>query len=93
MVSIYSLRQVYTFLYTIINGNVVASFTHKKEKFEILWSNKNFFLQTYATLNPHPPPLNAIIRIWLDSVPSSFVRRYYVENSFKDGAGEGGGRI
>ena len=32
MVFIYSLRPVNTFLYTMINGNVIASFK-KKEKF------------------------------------------------------------
>ena len=33
MFSIYSLRPVYTFPYTIINGDVIASFVPKKEKF------------------------------------------------------------
>ena len=37
MVSIYSLRLVYTFLYTIINGNAIPSFVQKKKSFEILW--------------------------------------------------------
>ena len=41
MVSIYRLRSVYTFLYTVINGNVRASFVQKKKKFEILLSKKN----------------------------------------------------
>ena len=43
MVFIYSLRTVYTFLYTIINGNVIASFVQKNKSFEILWSKKIFF--------------------------------------------------
>ena len=36
MVSVYSLRPVYTFLYTIINGYAIASFVQKKKSFEIL---------------------------------------------------------
>ena len=40
MVSICSLRPVYTFLYIIINSNVIASFVQKKKIFEILWSKK-----------------------------------------------------
>ena len=40
MVSIYRLRPVYTFLYTIINGNVIVSFVQKKKSIEILWSKK-----------------------------------------------------
>ena len=54
MVSIYSLRPVYTFVYTTINGNVIASFVQKEKSFEILWSKK-LFLRTYATLNPSLP--------------------------------------
>ena len=38
MVSNNSLRPVYTFLYTIINGNEIASFKQNKKDFEILWS-------------------------------------------------------
>ena len=47
-VSIYSLKPVYTFLYTIINDNVLASFVQKKQKgFEIWRSKKNhFYLRT-----------------------------------------------
>ena len=66
MISIYSLRAVYTFLYTIMNGNVIASFVQNKKCFEILWSKKKNFLRTYATFNPSPSPLYAIVRIWLD---------------------------
>ena len=68
MVSIYSLRPVCTFLYTITNGNVIASFVQKNKNFEILRSKKIFFLRTYATLKP-PSPLHAIVRIWLDPSP------------------------
>ena len=49
MVSIYSLRPIYTFLYTIINGNVIASFVQKKKHFEILWSVRT------QSWNPPPP--------------------------------------
>ena len=56
MISIYSLRQVCTFLYTIINGNVIASFTQKKEKFEILWSNKNSFCRRMQPWTLALPP-------------------------------------
>ena len=62
MVFIYSLRPVYTFLYTIKNANVIASFVQKTKSFEILWSKKIFL--TYV-LNPEPsppPPLYAIVR-------------------------------
>ena len=65
MVSIHSLRPIHTFLYTIINGNVIATFVQKNKRFEILWSKETFFLRTYATLKP-PPPSYAIVRIWLD---------------------------
>ena len=59
---------IYTFLHTIINGNVIASFVQKKENFQRFCGPKKFFLRTYATLKP-PSPLYAIERIWLD--PSS----------------------
>ena len=42
MVSIHSLRPVYTFLYTIINGNVITTFVQQKKSFEILRSKKIF---------------------------------------------------
>ena len=59
---------VYTFLYTITNGNVMASFVQKKKSFEILWSKKNFFAYLRNLEPPAPPhatphPLYAIIRI------------------------------
>ena len=62
MVSICSLRPFYTFLYTIINGNVIASFVQKKLSkkktgFETLWSKKNWgggeFVRSLET--PLPP--------------------------------------
>ena len=31
---------------------------------------KNYFLRLYKTLNPPPPPLYAILHIWLDLSPS-----------------------
>ena len=70
MVSIYSLRPFYTFLYTIENGNVIASFVQKKKRFEILWSKK-IFLRTYATLKQPSPLLSTIVRIWLEPSPPS----------------------
>ena len=41
--SIHSLRLVYTFLYTIINGNVITTFVQQKKSFEILRPKKIFF--------------------------------------------------
>ena len=66
-VSIYRLRPVYTFLYTVVNGNVRASFVQKKKKIEILWSKKTvcMYLRNRQNTSP-PPPLHAIVRIWLD---------------------------
>ena len=46
MVSVYSLRPVYTSLYTMINGNVIASFVQKKGKF---W---DFMVRTYYVDDP-----------------------------------------
>ena len=43
MVSIYSLRPVYTFLYTILNGNKIASIVQKIEQFWDVVIQKNFF--------------------------------------------------
>ena len=81
-VSIYSLKPVYTFLYTIINDNVLASFVQKKKKgFEIWRSKKQSFLLTYATLKP-PHPLYAIVRIWVDPSPSPLcVRTMWINNN------------
>ena len=55
MVSIYSLRPVYTFLYTIINGNVIGSFVQKKKVLRFC-GPKTLFLRTYAKLKS-PLPL------------------------------------
>ena len=44
----------YTFLHTIINGNVIAPFVQKKKSFEILWSKKIFFAYV-RNLEPRPP--------------------------------------
>ena len=68
MVSIYSLRPVYTFLYTI-NGNAIAFFVQKKKSFEILWSKIIFFFAYVRNLEPPPYPLYAIVRTWLDPSP------------------------
>ena len=54
MVSIYRLRPVYTFPYTIINGNVIASFVQKKEKFWDILVQKFFFF-AYLLWDPPPP--------------------------------------
>ena len=76
MVSIYGLRPVYTFLYAIINGNVIVSFVQKKKS----WSKK--FFAHVRNLETPAPPLYAILRIWLDpSPPLPFVRTYYVDDS------------
>ena len=53
MVSIYRLRPVYTFPYTMINGNVIASFVQKKEKFWDIVVQKIF--SCVLTLRPPPP--------------------------------------
>ena len=71
MVSIYCLRPVYTFLNTIINSNVIASFVQKKKSFEILWS-KNLFVFGYVRNLKPPSPLYAIVRICLDPSPPFF---------------------
>ena len=53
--SIYTSRPVYSFLYTIINGNVIASFVPKKKRFETLRCKKKFFVYV-RNLEPSPPP-------------------------------------
>ena len=53
--SIYSSRSVYSFLYTIINGNVIASFVPKKKRFETLRCKKIFFVHV-RNLEPSPSP-------------------------------------
>ena len=54
MVPIYGLRLVYTFLYTIINDHVIASFVQKKEVLRFCGPKKIFFayvlnLETHCT--------------------------------------------
>ena len=59
------LRPVYTFLYIIINDNVIASFVQKKIVLRFC-GPIIVFLRTYATLSPPPIPptsLYAIVRI------------------------------
>ena len=80
MVSIYCLRPVYTFLCTIINGNVIASFVQKKKSFEIVWSKKFFFLRTYATMNPPPSCTQSYAFGLALPLPSPFARTYNVDN-------------
>ena len=65
MVSIYSLRPVYTFLYTII--------------FKILWSKKKFSVHV-RNLEPSPRPLvrNRTHLAW--TLPSPFVCTYYMDD-------------
>ena len=57
MISIHGLRSVYTFLDTMINGNVIASFVQKKAKVLRFCGPKRFILRMYATLKPLPTPL------------------------------------
>ena len=71
MISIYSLRLLSTFLYTIINDNVIASSVQKKENI-LRFCGPKKLLRTYATLKPPPPPLYAIVHIWLDHSPPPF---------------------
>ena len=79
MVSVYSLRPIYTFLYTIINGNVIASFVQKKEKFWDFVVQKNFFC---VRTQPWKPPSRLVHNrthlAW--PLPSPFVRTYYVDD-------------
>ena len=79
MVSIYSLKQVYTFLYTIINDNVLASFVQKKkERFWDLAVQKTIIftyvrnLETSSSLVRNRTHLG-----WPLTFP--FVRTYYVD--------------
>ena len=62
MVSNDSLRPVYTFLYTIINGDVIASVVQKKKSFEISWPQKNLFC-----VRTQPPPL-CVRTMWMTPV-------------------------
>ena len=81
MVSIYSFRPVYTFLYTIINGNVIASFVQKKKSFEIVWSKKFFFFAHVRNHDPPPPSCTQSYAFGLaPPLPSPFARTYNVDN-------------
>ena len=75
MISIYSLRLLSTFIYTIINDNVLASSVQKKENILRFCGPKNFFCVRTQPWNPPPPPLYAIVRIWLDPSPPPFYVR------------------
>ena len=74
MVSFYSLRPVYIFLYIIINCNVIVSFVQKRKRFEILWSKNKFFCVRTQPSNPLPS-MYTIVRIWLDPSPPSLCIR------------------
>ena len=82
-VSIYRLRPVYTFLYTVVNGNVRASFVQKKKKIEILWSKKTvcMYLRNRQNTSPPLPPCTQSYAFGL-TIPSPFVRTYYMDDPF-----------
>ena len=78
MISIYSLRPVCTFIYTIINDNVIAFFVQKNKSLRF-YGSKRFFLRTYATWKPPSLSLYAIVRIWRDpSLPSLCIRAMWM---------------
>ena len=94
--SIYTSRPVYSFLYTIINGNVIASFVPKKKRFETLRCKKNFFCVrtqpwTLAAPPPHPLVRNCTHLAW--SLHSFFVSTYYVDDPLISPRIGGGGLI
>ena len=79
MITVHSLRLVYTFLYTTANGNVIASFIQKKKSFKILWSKKYFLCVRAQSWNsPSHLVRNRTHLAW--PLPSTFVRRYYVND-------------
>ena len=82
MVFIYSLRPIYTFLCTIINGNIIASFVQKRNVLRFCGpKKKKINLRTYATLeSPTPVPLHAIVRNLAWPLPTTFVRTYFVDD-------------
>ena len=69
MVSVYCLRPVYTFPYTIINGNIIASFVLKKKSLIFCslkifcvrtqpWNRPSPLVRNHTHLSePYPPPL------------------------------------
>ena len=98
--SIYTSRPVYSFLYTIINGNVIASFVPKKKRFETLRCKKIFFVHVRnlepspSPFPPHPPlhpHLPCTHLAW--SLPSFFVSTYYVDDPLISPRMGGGGLI
>ena len=91
--SIYTSRPVYSFLYTIINGNVIASFVPKKKRFETLRCKKKFFVYV-RNLEPSPPPPTPLVRncthlAW--SLHSFFVSTSYVDDPLISPRMGGGG--
>ena len=68
MASIYSLRLVYTFLYTLINGNVIASFVQKRKVLRFC-GHKKFCFAYVRNLEIPSPSLYAIVRNCLDPSP------------------------
>ena len=70
MVSIYSLRPVYTFLYNN-KWQCNTFFCTKKETF-LDFVVQKIFLRTYATLKP-TSTLYVIVRIWFDSSPPYYI--------------------
>ena len=78
MVSIYSLKPVYTFLYTIINDSVLASFAQKKERFWDLAVQKKIFFTYVRNLETSSSLVrNRTHLAWPLTFP--FVRTYYVD--------------
>ena len=79
MVSIYSLRSIYTFLHTIMSGNIIASFVQKRKVLRFCgW--KKFFFAYVQNLETPPPPLYAIVCIWLDPSPSPLCDDYVYDS-------------
>ena len=77
MVSIYSLKPVYTFLYTIINGNVLASFVQKKRKVLRFGGPKKIIFTYVRNLETSSLVRNRTHLGWPLTFP--FVRTYYVD--------------
>ena len=83
MVSICSLRLVYTFLYTIINDNIMASIVQKKKSFGILWPKIVFFAYVHNLETPSTSlPLARKGRHLSWPLFSLFVSTYYVDDPF-----------
>ena len=70
--------KVYTFLYAIINGNIIASFVEKRKVLGSCDERKDFCVCTQPWNSPSP-----LIRNWkhlAGPIPSPFVRTYYVDD-------------